>query len=484
MLELMMLNPGRVFSREDVLERIWGPELDTPSNLVEAYVKNVRKKIAEGIIETVRGMGYRHRPDVMGLRLKLALTAILLTLVGLSLGLGLTYWSLIRLRISELDKESQLLAEVILDAAVFRSNAQVRIPAVVESYLTDESGVSAAQVYLESQLLWEGGVIDAPRPLDPEGLLGAVGGRSVAGWRVYTFIDPGEAITVQVGRPLVSTWDILRPYTRVAIPITLMLTLLSGGVAWLLVGLALTPLRDLTEAAGRFDDAADVPQVPGKDEPAKLASSFAALLARLRDERQREQRFLAYAAHELRTPISALRAGLEVARSHKVPAGPDMLARLYREAQRLETLAQNLLALSRAEASDLRAEAVDLSNLAADAYDRFKPLTLEKGLELYLDNAAAPAWGDTRLLEQALNNLLANALRHTARGSVTLASGLQGDEAFLEVRDTGPGLPNPVPEGLGLRVARAVGHSHGGSLELYSEGGTRAVLLLPGGGKL
>lgn len=59
-LELLMLNPGRVFSREAVLERIWGPELDPPSNLVEAYVKNVRKKIAEGIIETVRGMGYRH----------------------------------------------------------------------------------------------------------------------------------------------------------------------------------------------------------------------------------------------------------------------------------------------------------------------------------------------------------------------------------------------------------------------------------------
>ncbi|CAN5760856.1 HAMP domain-containing sensor histidine kinase [soil metagenome] len=419
----------------------------------------------------------------MGLRLKLALTAILLTLLGLSLGLGLTYWSLVGLRLAELDKESQLLAEVILDAAVFRPDAQVRIPAVVESYLTDESGVSAAQVYLEGQLLWEGGVINAPRPLDPEGVLGEAGGRSVATWRVYTFVDADEAITVQVGRPLVSTWDILRPYTRVAVPITLLLTLLSGGVAWLLVGVALRPLRELTAAADRFEDAADVPQVPGQDEPAKLARSFAVLLARLRDERQRERRFLAYAAHELRTPLSALRAGLEAVRSGKVPAGPDMLTRLSREALRLETLAQNLLALSGAEAFGVRSEALDLSALAADVYDRFKPLALEKNLELYLENDAATARGDARLLEQALNNLLANALRHTARGGVTLASGTLDGQAWLEVRDTGPGLPEPIPEGLGLRVARAVAQAHGGALELSSEGGTRAVLLLPKGGK-
>ena len=59
-IELLMLNPGRVFSREDVLERIWGPQFETPSNLVDVYVKNLRAKLGEAIIETVRGMGYRH----------------------------------------------------------------------------------------------------------------------------------------------------------------------------------------------------------------------------------------------------------------------------------------------------------------------------------------------------------------------------------------------------------------------------------------
>lgn len=59
-LELLMLSPGRVFSREDILERIWGLEYEAHSNLVDVYIKNLRQKFGEEMIETVRGMGYRH----------------------------------------------------------------------------------------------------------------------------------------------------------------------------------------------------------------------------------------------------------------------------------------------------------------------------------------------------------------------------------------------------------------------------------------
>lgn len=58
-LELLMLNPGRIFSKEEILERIWGPGYEGESNLVEVYVKNLRRKLGEGVIETVRGLGYR-----------------------------------------------------------------------------------------------------------------------------------------------------------------------------------------------------------------------------------------------------------------------------------------------------------------------------------------------------------------------------------------------------------------------------------------
>lgn len=415
----------------------------------------------------------------MSLRLKLALIASVLTLGGLSLGLGITYWSLIRFRILELDRESQLLAEVIYDAALFRSENQVRVPSVVESYLTDERGARAAQLYLDGQLLWERGDLHAPRPLDPTGLLGETGGRSVTDWRVYSFVSADEGIVVQVGQPLRSTWEILEPYARVAIPLTAVLTLIAGAIAWFTVGLALKPLRTLSEAAQHIERAEDVPPVTGRDEPAKLARSFSNLLTRLTAQRQREQQFLAYAAHELRTPLSALRAGLEAAKSNKVPATPEVITRLHREALRLETLAQNLLTLSRAEAGELRRDNVDLSALASAAYDRFQPLAIEKNLKLCLEANAAHTEGDAVLLEQALNNLLSNAIRYTSHGSVTIRCGEKEDSVFLEVHDTGPGFTEPLREGLGLRVVRAVAQSHHGGLELGRNAGTRARLVLP-----
>ncbi len=415
----------------------------------------------------------------MNLRFKLALIASLLTFLGLALGLGLTYWLLLSLRLNELDAESRLLAEVILETAMSRANHQVRIPSTIENYLTDERGVNSAQVYLEGQLLWEGGIVSAPRPLDPEGLLGEKSeGRSVSSWRVFTLPELEEGLVIQVGRPLLSTWEVLQPYNRIAIPLTVFLTLLVGTLAWPTIGVALRPLRKLTDAASQFENAADVPEISGSGEPAQLARSFAELLTRLRVERKREQQFLAYAAHELRTPLSALRAGLEAARSKKIPVDSNMLDRLYRESLRLETLAQNLLALSRAEAGELRAAAIDLSEIAAVAYDRFQPLALAKGLELHLDNNSAATWGDARLIEQALNNLLANALRCTAHGTVTIRSGKVDDQAFLQVSDTGLGFPDPIPEGLGLRVVQAVTKAHAGKLELSSKAGACATLWL------
>jgi len=59
LLELFVLNPGRIFTREEVLERIWGPGFEFDSNLIDVYVKNLRKKLSENLIETVRGLGYR-----------------------------------------------------------------------------------------------------------------------------------------------------------------------------------------------------------------------------------------------------------------------------------------------------------------------------------------------------------------------------------------------------------------------------------------
>lgn len=416
------------------------------------------------------------------LRAKLSLIAAALTFVGLALGMTLIYWSLLGLRLTEMDRESRLLAEVILDAVVLRPEGSIRVPPVIESYLTDEEGANSAQAYLEGQLAWEGGVLNAPRPLDPAGLIEGRGERSVGGWRVFTARDEDAEVIIQVGRPLAGIRELLTLYRSIAIPSALLLSVAASLAAWFVVGLALRPLRALADAATHFEEGREIPLEPGRDEPAVLARSFADLLARLRSERRREQSFLAYAAHELRTPLSALRAGLEAVRFGRVEANGAFIDRLHGEALRLERLAQNLLALSRAEAGEIRFETLRLDELAAAAYDRFQPLAVERGLELQLDNDPSAAVADVRLLEQALDNLIANALRCTRSGVVTIRSGNEAEGTFLEVADTGPGLPEQLREGLGLRVVRAVAAAHRGELRLSRGQGARARLQLPGDG--
>ena len=138
----------------------------------------------------------------MTLRLWLALTTGLLTLGGVGLGLAITYGVVVSNANLSVDRESAILAEVIHEAVLLRNETTIRVPSVVESYLTSEAGVRSAQVFLDGQLLWEGGVVDGPRPLDPTGLIEGRGTRTVSGWRVVTLFDEADGVTVQVGQPL------------------------------------------------------------------------------------------------------------------------------------------------------------------------------------------------------------------------------------------------------------------------------------------
>ena len=409
----------------------------------------------------------------------MVLIAVSLTLLGLALGLGITYWALMRFRLADLDEDNTLLAQVIAEATL--SVPQYEVPPSVEDYLVRRTGVSAAQVYVRDRLLWEGSVLDAPDPLDPQGLLERRGVRTVDIWRVHTFSK--DDVTVQVGRRLTTLQTTLRPFAAIAFPLSLVLSLLAGVLAWVAAGAVLRPLETLTQAARTFEGEHAFPVLSGRGEAAILAQSFSALLARLKAERARERTFLAYAAHELRTPISALRSSLDAARLRGVPLEQERLGQLHREARRLETFAQNLLALARSEAGELRAETFDLADLAGAAFDRFQTLALETGHDLLLEADSAPVCADPRLLEQALNNLLANALRHTPKGLVTIESGLKETGPYLEVADTGPGLPDPLREGLGMRVIRSVAHAHQCVLTFEAGQGTRVRLQFPTQGK-
>src|SRR5690606_30323812 len=246
----------------------------------------------------------------MSLRLRLALLSSLLVLGGVAVGLVVTYNVLVSGSNMTLDRESAILAEVIHEAVLLRGDSVMRVPAVVETYLADETGVRSAQVYQGGQLLWEGGVLDAPRPLDPVGLVEGKGTKTVSGWRVVTHHDEADGITVQVGRPLAGLRETLAPFASLSLPLTLGLTLVAGVRAGLLTGVPLRPRRALSRAVSAAD-VSEVPAIAGGGAPARRARAFGPVVGRLRGQRRREREFLAYASHELRTPLSALRASLE-----------------------------------------------------------------------------------------------------------------------------------------------------------------------------
>ncbi|MCX7600384.1 MAG: HAMP domain-containing histidine kinase [Meiothermus sp.] len=407
----------------------------------------------------------------MSLRLRLALIAFSLTLLGLGVGLFVTYQVLERSRLADLDKELRFQAGLVLQAALHNQG----IPDSLAEALTQDNRAQSAQVYRGLEKIWEGGSLISELPFDAR-MLGQQGPSEIRGLRVYT-LSQGD-LSVQLSEPLWLLRDALNSFVEIAVPTALLLALFSAGLAYLAAGLAVRPLERLAHAAANFERGADIPSISGKDEAATLAQSFAGLMGHLKEQRTREQQFLAYAAHELRTPLSAFRASLEAARLRGQVA-PDQLNRLHHEALRLETLAQNLLALSRAESGGVRGQPLDLADLVSEAFDRFQPLALERGLELGLEADPAPAYADPRLLEQALNNLVHNALRYTTKGGVTLRSGLEKGWAWLEVADTGPGFRKDAPEGLGLRVVRAVAQALNGELDIQQHQGSQVRLRLP-----
>ncbi len=247
-----------------------------------------------------------------------------------------------------------------------------------------------------------------------------------------------------------------------------------------------------------------------------LASAFGGLflsrraLAPARLAVTRQQAFIADASHELRTPITLVRADAEVLlRGDRLdPDDRALLRDIVTEAEHMGTLTTNLLTLARLDAGRLQVEqeVVDLRDVARAIVRRASPLAAEAGIALHTDEAqdtgAALVVGDRFLLEQAALILLDNAIKYNRPGGgVTVTSRPTPRQAILEVRDTGVGiaaehLPHLTERfyrvdkarsreaggvGLGLSIAQGIADRLGGSLTLSSVPGrgTTATLTLP-----
>mgnify|MGYP005844396373 CR=1 FL=1 len=218
-----------------------------------------------------------------------------------------------------------------------------------------------------------------------------------------------------------------------------------GLLIWLIVSGGLRPLRVLARelASKQPEDLSPLAIETPKQELIQIVSSCNGLLQRLETSLLREKQFAADAAHELRTPISALKLQVyNLAQAHGADA--DMPGELKRTAERLEHIVEQILDLYRSSPDQFNAafESLDLSDLArevmAEAFAAFE----RKGQQLEFQGQPCTIAGDRFALTTLLRNLLSNANKYTPRGGQVLVTiRQQDDNVRLTVEDSGPGIP-------------------------------------------
>ena len=309
-------------------------------------------------------------------------------------------------------------------------------------------------------------------------------------WRVYSAAL--GSLVIQVAQPLaVRDRLAFAAASRTLSPLLVLLPLLALLVWWL-VGRGLAPLDRLARAAEARTPAAlepfDAEGAPA--EVAPLVRSLNGLLGRLRSALEAQRAFVADAAHQLRTPLAALK--LQVQLAERAGGEAQRAAALGEVAAGLERathLVQQLLTLARLEPGTPPAPAtgrVPLGELVGAAVADHAVLAEGKGIDLGATtmDARAQVEGDADALRTLLANLVDNAIRYTPRGGrVDVSAGLDGDRPFLEVADSGGGIPVEERQrvfdrfyrregtgepgtGLGLAIVQAIARRHGAEVTL------------------
>lgn len=286
-----------------------------------------------------------------------------------------------------------------------------------------------------------------------------------------------------------------------------------AGVLALLLGSLLafqvtSPLRTLTGAARRVagGDLAQRIPVRSRDEVGELTQAFNEMASALHRNEQARRNMIADIAHELRTPLAAIRGNLEGILDGVFPTTGESIAPVYEQTLLLSRLVDDLRDLALADAGQLRLERVPLDVAEAlysvEAAVRLQAAAQGIRLEVCAGDALPPAYADPMRIRQVLLNLVGNALRHTpAGGAITLTAEATQDGLTVSVRDTGSGIdPADLPHifdrfyrgdssrardsgghGLGLTIVKRWVELHGGRVwaENLPDGGARLSFTLP-----
>ena len=307
-------------------------------------------------------------------------------------------------------------------------------------------------------------------------------------WRVFTQLDGARII--QVAHPLRLRREMAADFARRAVLPLLALLPLLAVVIWVVVGRALTPLSSISTALRARTAAAlePLPQENLPEELVPLVGSLNDLLQRLQHALESQRQFVGDAAHELRSPLTAVQLQLSLLkRASDADERAAAIERLERGVHRSNRLVQQLLTLARQDpaAPDATLDEVDVDQLARELVSDYEPQAALNRQALRLETEPVLVRGDREALRVMLSNLIDNALRYTpADGSVTVRIMREGADVVIEVEDTGPGIaaeqrarvfdrfyrvPNATADegsGLGLAIVKRVVDRHAGSVTL------------------
>jgi len=392
-------------------------------------------------------------------------------------------------------------------------------PAGVYGQIRDASGKVLARGFVTTLGRERPSVPDLPADL-PTGQLITVGSRGDSGlrYRVLAVDSPRAedlATTTVVAVPLREVDQNLERLLLVEALVVGAVLLALGVTASFVVRLGLRPLERIGRTAGAIaggDLSHRVSPATDRTEVGRLGLSLNAMLDRLEDafaERQasedRLRRFIADASHELRTPLQSIRGYAELFRigATREPAETaKAMGRIEDEATRMGTLVDDLLTLARLdEVRDRTRDAVDLGALASEAAGDARATAPDRAITVDAQDPASVT-GDQDALRQVLGNLLRNALVHTPAGTpIEVTVCRRADEAWIEVRDHGPGLPTDDADalferfwraesgrergkagaGLGLAIVARIVQAHHGHVQAANApgGGARFLVRLP-----
>jgi len=309
--------------------------------------------------------------------------------------------------------------------------------------------------------------------------------------------DPFSPVLI-VGRSIVETYQTLAVFRQILFIGMSTMILLAGIGGMFLAARALKPVNDITRTAKSIEET-DLTRridVHTNDELGRLAATLNEMIARLEKAFERQRQFTADASHELRTPLSVIEAETTLAlrRERSPEEYQKSLESVNEEVAYMSTILEKLLMLARADAGkeQINFHDVNLKQLSAALAPDIEMLAREKGLQfLFSADTDLIVKGDEIKLKQLLLNLLDNALKYTAQGSVSLSLSRSDKNAVITVTDTGMGIPEEHLEhiferfyrvdkarsrsehgtGLGLAIVKYIVEAHSGKIEVSSQAG-------------